>query len=91
MVPAGDVVKLDSKSILWSWVIALVLKRKEKNLIRDPARSSTNSRKPTLLLGESFWIKVRVGFPVWVGVLVFVWGENVSELGVRRMKTAGHA
>ena len=28
--------------------------RKEKNLIRDPARSSTNSRKSTLLLGEKF-------------------------------------
>ena len=30
-------------------------------------------------------------FPVWVGVLIFIWGENFSEVGVRRMKTAGHA
>ena len=54
MVPAGNVLKLESNSRLWSWIIALVLKRKEKNLIRDPARSSTNSRKSTLLLGEKF-------------------------------------
>ena len=50
-------------------------KRKEKNLMRDPARSSTNSRKSTLLCGKSFLIKVTVGFPVWVGCW-FSFGEK---------------
>ena len=87
VVPAGNVLKLKQ-------IVELGYrfgKRKEKNLIRDPARSSTNSRKSTLLWGKSFWINITVGFPVWAGVLVFVWGENVSELGVRRMKEVGHA
>ena len=62
------------------------LMREKKNLMRDPARSSTNSRKSTLLRGKSFLIKVTVGFPVWVGVLVFVWGKMFRSLVCKEWK-----
>ena len=47
--------------------------------------------KAHIALGGKFLDKGQSWVSGMGWVLVFVWGENVSELGVRRMKTAGHA